>query len=115
MLIQQIRRPLPRAVTPPSSRYPQLKCIFDAISRKFPLATPVTHAPRAVWRRAMTASSAILAPWDAASSGLTPPQRDGAVWIDPEQTARFFMISKPRQRLPPRGESPLSGAAAIYP
>ncbi|HWX07997.1 MAG TPA: hypothetical protein VN065_19375, partial [Bradyrhizobium sp.] len=36
MLIQQIRRPLPRAVTPPSSRYPQMKCIFDAISWKFP-------------------------------------------------------------------------------
>jgi len=81
----------------------------------FRIALPATHAPRAVWRRAMAASSAILAPWEAASSGLTAPQRDGAVWIDPEQTARFFMISKPRQRLPPRGESPLSGAAAIYP
>jgi|GEM_PF-2927054 hypothetical protein len=115
MLIQQIRGPLPRAVTPPSSRYPQLKCIFDAISRKFPSAMPATHAPRAVWRRAMSAWSSILAPWDAASSGLTAPQRDGAVWINPEQAARFFMISKPQQRLPPRGESPLSGAAATYP
>jgi hypothetical protein len=60
MLIQQIRSPLPRAVTPPSSRYPQLKCIFDAISRKFPLVMPATHAPRAAWRRAMTAWSSIL-------------------------------------------------------
>jgi hypothetical protein len=35
--------------------------------------------------------------------------------INPEQTACFFMISKPQQRLSPRGESPLSDMAAIYP
>jgi hypothetical protein len=51
----------------------------------------------------------------AASSGLTMRQRGGAFCIDPEQAPAPFMISKPRHRLPPPVESPLSGAAALYP
>jgi hypothetical protein len=42
-------------------------------------------------------------------------QRGGAFCIDPEQAPAPFMISKPRQRLPLPGESPLSDAAALYP
>jgi hypothetical protein len=35
--IEQIRGVLPRAVTPPSSRYPQLKCVLMCFFAKMPL------------------------------------------------------------------------------
>jgi len=44
MQSQQIRRPLPRAVTSLSSRYPQLLWVFEAFSESF-------RASRAVARR----------------------------------------------------------------
>jgi len=43
--LQQIRGALPRAVTSPSSRYPQVKCIFIGFFTKLPFASP--SAPRA--------------------------------------------------------------------
>jgi hypothetical protein len=45
----------------------------------------------------------------------------GGFCIDPERASRqagdpvIFINSKPRRRLPRRGESPLSAAAASYP
>jgi hypothetical protein len=51
----------------------------------------------------------------AAPSGLTMRQCGGAFCIDPEQAPAPFMISKPQHRLPSSVESPLSGAAALYP
>jgi hypothetical protein len=49
---------------------------------------------------------------DAVPAGLTMRQRGGAVCVNPERRAGVFMISKPRQRLLRRGESPLSDLAA---
>jgi hypothetical protein len=37
------------------------------------------------------------------------------IFTDPKQAPAPFMISKPQHRLPPSVESPLSGAAALYP
>src|SRR5882757_3040058 len=37
---QQIRRPLPRAVTPLSLRYPQLLCVFGVFSQNFNSSRP---------------------------------------------------------------------------
>jgi hypothetical protein len=54
-------------------------------------------------------------------SGLTMRQRAGGFCVDPEQASRqagdpvIFINSKPRRRLPRRGESPLSGGTASYP
>jgi hypothetical protein len=69
---QQIRRPLPRTVTPVSSRYPQLLCIFWRFlpaERGLPAKIPASRAPMAADNRA----------------GLMRRQHGGAVCIKQEQ------------------------------
>jgi hypothetical protein len=94
MQSQQIRRPLPRAVTSLSSRYPQLLWVFDAFSESF-------RASRAVARRFRWNDRRIVAQQDA-GSGLTIRQRAGAFCIDPERpraAMAIFINSKPRRGL----------------
>ena len=67
MQSQQIRRPLPRAVTPLSSRYPQLLCVFGATSRNF--GSSMAGPPPA-----MSPNKTISAT-DGAWSGLTMRQQ----------------------------------------
>jgi hypothetical protein len=65
MQSQQIRRPLPRTVTPVSSRYPQLLCVFECDFAKNLRAPPaMTHE--------VNSSTA-----DASASGLTMHQCGG--------------------------------------
>src|ERR1700687_1231775 len=126
MQSQQIRGALPRTVTPVSSRYPQLLCVLMHFSENF----HASRRPSAVFGAPSRASIEFRARWiagsspamtpcehaDVASSGLTMPQRAGALCIDPEQGVTIvFMISKPKRGLLRRGEGPLMGAAALYP
>jgi hypothetical protein len=102
--IEQIRGALPRAVTSLSSRYPQLLCIFGTIS------------PSEWILRRKNRTGRERSHHGAGSSGLTMRQRSGAFCIDPEAArVRFFINSKPKHGLRGGGESPLSGAAALYP
>jgi hypothetical protein len=65
---QQIRRPLPRAVTLASSRYPQLLCVLDAFS-----------APRCASRRRNFASASRRRAARNGLSGLIPRQRSQSI------------------------------------
>ena len=105
--IEQIRGALPRTVTPLSSRYPQLICIFDAILRILARRA----APRAVFHARSSAGSKS---WRVRrttpsggrfciSSGLTMRQCAGAALrssgTDEPLGLAIFIKSKPRRGL----------------
>ena len=105
---QQIRRPLPRAVTSLSLCYPQLLCVLARFRTKFG-RSPSSDAPRA-------------APRGTTASGPAKVNKTPRCLAHPSRCVTkagvacgLFIDSKPRWGLPARVESPLSAAAACCP
>src|SRR5258708_5706720 len=103
---QQIRSPLPHTVTSLSLRYPQLLCIFGVFC--------AVDALRAAKNRAAGDDRTASRRVNYAPTWRGAVHRSGTAAPHPSAPAPIFINSKPRHGLRSRGESPLSGANALY-
>jgi len=105
---QQIRGALPRTVTPVSSRYPQLLCVLTPFLPRDALSIAKNRAPRTI------ASPPRLGRVNDAPTCRCILDRSGtAAGGHVLADHAVFIISTPRRGLLRRGETPLSGAAAL--
>jgi hypothetical protein len=112
----------------PASQHPrmqsqQIRGALPVLSRACHRVIHSCYAFWSIFRRceALRAEKILIHANDRSSratpAGLTMRQRGGGFCIDPEQAEgdapAIFINSKPQRRLPRRGESPLSGVAAL--